>query len=81
VHDVDLALAPGQSPRGEDEDDAVAGQTVAACGLGAAEEPRRVNAPDLQMSPLSTPPMRARFDPEQGIRASMREHAEPGGIA
>jgi len=40
-----------------------------------------VNATGMQMNPLFTPGMEARFDLEQGIRASMREHAEPGGIA
>jgi hypothetical protein len=46
-----------------------------------AEEPCGVNAPGLQMNPLFTPRMGAGFDPEQGIRASMREHAESGGAA
>jgi hypothetical protein len=43
-----------------------------------AEELCLVNAPDEVMSPFFTPRMLARFDPEQRIRASLREHAGSG---
>jgi hypothetical protein len=45
-----------------------------------AEEKCLVNAPDRVKSPFFTPHMLARFDPEQKIRASLREHAGSGDI-
>jgi len=46
-----------------------------------AEEQCLVNAPDKVMSPFFTLRMLERFDPEQRIRASLREHAGSGGFA
>jgi hypothetical protein len=45
-----------------------------------AEERCLVNAPDKMKNPFFTPGMPTRFDPEQRIRASLREHAGPGDI-